>query len=88
MEHFMNEVVHILDMHVKHHFDILDVLNIELKTRPTYLQAMNHFRLNIDSNNNDANTNKSDIKNEVIKAVKEEFETKKKEQANDGPRIF
>eukprot|EP00347_Sterkiella_histriomuscorum_P005895 403354866 len=36
-----------INHHQQIHFDILDVLNGELKTRPTYRQTIENFRLNI-----------------------------------------
>lgn len=48
---FISELVPILDYHVSFHHRVLSLLNSELKTRPTYRQAVEHFRRNVKPEN-------------------------------------
>ena len=53
---FWNELITILDFHAQFHFKVLNLLNLELKTRPTYRQAVDHFRLNCKPEHNPVKT--------------------------------
>jgi len=45
---FFSELVSTLDYHASFHYKILGLLNAELKTRPTFRQAIDHFKRNVE----------------------------------------
>lgn len=47
MQHLLKDMVEALDTQSKNNMKILEMLNRELKLRPTYNEAVSHFRLNI-----------------------------------------
>jgi len=72
MEDFLENVISILDQHVKHHFDILKTMEFELKIRPTFEQATKHFRLNVAPMYLDVAVNPNT--SEFIQSLQREFE--------------